>query len=289
MRRGAHSGNCCFTARQRGYFCHAPRLHDRVDDEALAALPRGTGPGALRAAPRRRRPNGASGNGDSESRDTDDGAAAFSFRLRAGRSQSVETSTVKIGIVGADGLGRGVELAASRRHHSVIILGRPQNGRHPTGLFRGIEVLVDTSDADYVLPNLLMALDARCRRIVIAATPWGAGIPLVNALLCENEAAAVAADGFTLGFADFACLIAPALRSLPVHTTFAPGTADLSTAWQRDRSLGATGMQDRDHTTIADGILAAAEWLARERRPPGVHLVHSIADELVGRGQPREA
>ena len=254
---------------------HAP--HDRLDDEALAALPDGTGPGALG----RRSPTTTT-RGLRERRlrmprtpTTGDRGVFVSL---ARRVPIWETSTVKIGIVGADRLGRAVELQASRGHHAVLILGRPLDGRHLRGLLREMEVLVHASDAISVLPDLRKALEAGCRRIVIAAESCDPVIPLVDSVLVENTAAAVAADSANLGFIELGYRI-PQSRSGSSRSTTTPGATDLSRACQRTRPLGA----DRDQA-VAVGILASAEWLVREPRAPGLHLVHSIADDVACHG-----
>jgi len=45
----------------------------------------------------------------------------------------------------------------------------------------------------------------------------------------------------------------------------------------------------RDRSAYASGALAAADWLLREQRPPGLHPFDSVVDELVADAQPSAA
>src|SRR5207342_1584283 len=114
-------------------------------------------------------------------------------------------------ILGDGPLGRAVEAAArdraGDRAGDVRVLGRPRGNRHASSDLIGFGLVVEASRADAVIPNLSAALDAGCRRFVIATTGWTADRPSVEALLGEHGASAVAASNFSIRVVLFGRLV----------------------------------------------------------------------------------
>ena len=151
-----------------------------------------------------------------------------------------------IAVFGSGALGRAVEIAASRLGHAVVIFGRPSSGRHIASLLRGVDVVVDASQSNAVLPNMQVALTAGCRRIVVATTGWSDHMPAVEALLRERKAAAVASEDFGLG-------LVRSLRSgIPTADLYRllATVATCSAAWGRVLA------RDRDGAPDAPDMLA---------------------------------
>jgi 4-hydroxy-tetrahydrodipicolinate reductase len=241
-------------------------------------------------------------------------------------------------ILGDGGLGRAVEAAALERDAPlgtgrlarVRVLGRPAAGSHDRADLSGAGLVVEASVAGAVVPNLAAALDAGCRRFVIATTGWTSDRPHVEALLREHGAAAVAAANFSLGVVLFGRLVDAAVGLFGPLEAFDPYLLEWHRRSKRDRPSGTAAdlsrriaaayprldgrgdlevvsiragaspgmhlvgfdaagetvelrLTARDRSAYAAGILAAADWLERSPREPGLHAFDPIVDELIAR------
>jgi 4-hydroxy-tetrahydrodipicolinate reductase len=233
-------------------------------------------------------------------------------------------------ILGDGPLGRAVETAARDGGLAPHVLGRPSDGRHRPHELRGADLIVEASRADAVGPNLSAALDAGCRRFVIATTGWSADRPVVEALLREHGAGAVAASNFSLGVVLFGRLVEAAVGLFGPLDAFDPYLVEWHRRSKRDRPSGTAAdlarriavahprlagpdalevvsiragaspgmhlvgfdaagetvelrLTARDRSAYAAGILAAADWLERAPRDPGLHAFDPIVDELIAR------
>ena len=233
-------------------------------------------------------------------------------------------------ILGDGPLGRTVEAAASEAGHPVRVLGRPARGGHDPSALAGARIVVEASRADAVVANLEVALEAGCRRLVIATTGWSADRTRVDALLAEHRAAAVAASNFSIGVVLFGRLVEEAVALFGPLLAYEPFLLEWHRRGKRDRPSGTAGdlarrivgahprltdpdqlevvsvragaspgmhlvgfdapgetvelrLTARDRSAYAAGILAAADWLGRAPRRPGIHSFEPIVDELVAR------
>ncbi|HEV8404253.1 MAG TPA: dihydrodipicolinate reductase C-terminal domain-containing protein [Candidatus Limnocylindrales bacterium] len=233
-------------------------------------------------------------------------------------------------ILGDGGLGRAVEGAARDRGDRVRVLGRPAAGRHRLDDGDPADVVVEASRGDAVEANLAAALDAGCRRFVIATTGWTTDRGDVDSMLREHGAAAVTAANFSIGVALFGRLVEAAVGLFGQLEAFDPYLLEWHRRSKRDRPsgtaadlarritaahprLGAPGdlevvsiragaspgmhlvgfdaagetvelrLTARDRSAYAAGILAAADWLRRVPREPGLHTFDPIVDELIVR------
>ena len=239
-------------------------------------------------------------------------------------------------ILGDGGLGRAVEAAAGERaagHGPVAwvrVLGRPVAGHHDPADLAGAGLVVEASRGEAVASNLAAALEAGGRRFVIATTGWTVDRPLVEALLHEYGAAAVAASNFSLGVVLFGRLVEAAVGLFGTLEAFDPYLLEWHRRSKPDRPSGTAGdlarriaaahprlssaddlevvsiragaspgmhlvgfdaagetvelrLTARDRSPYAAGVLAAADWLEREPREPGIHAFDPIVDELIAR------
>jgi 4-hydroxy-tetrahydrodipicolinate reductase len=146
-----------------------------------------------------------------------------------------------IAIFGNGGLGRAVEAAFTDAGHTVRVLGRPATGRHDSDALDGVDLVVEASRAEAVASNLRDALDAGCRRAVIATTGWAGDRPVVEALLAEFSAAAVASTNFSLGVALFGRLVDTAVDLFGAVAEFDPYLVEWHRRTKHDRPSGTAG------------------------------------------------
>jgi 4-hydroxy-tetrahydrodipicolinate reductase len=103
-------------------------------------------------------------------------------------------------ILGTGGLGRATEVAFSARGDRVRSIGRPAAGRrHEQTSREGADVVVDATHGTSVLPNVIAALEAGCRRLVIGTTGWQEHDAAVRAVAAEAGIGVVAAPNFAIG------------------------------------------------------------------------------------------
>jgi 4-hydroxy-tetrahydrodipicolinate reductase len=244
-------------------------------------------------------------------------------------------------ILGDGGLGRAVETALRDRAAGdrrpgrdqagpVRVIGRPAAGRHDPSELTGAGLVVEASRGDAVSGNVAAALEAGCRRFVIATTGWADDRSRVASLLGEYGAAAVAASNFSLGVVLFGRLVEAAVGLFGPLEAFDPYLLEWHRRAKRDRPSGTAAdlarriaaahprlasaddlevvsvragaspgmhlvgfdalgetvelrLTARDRSAYAAGILAAADWLERAPRAPGIHDFDPIVDELIAR------
>ena len=124
--------------------------------------------------------------------------------------------------------------------------------------------------------NLAAALDAGCRRFVIATTGWTAARPDIDAILREHGAAAVAASNFSIGVVLFGRLVEAAVGLFGPLDAFDPYLLEWHRRSKRDRPSG-TALDLARRITDAHPRLADAGDLevasVRAGASPGMHLV----------------
>jgi 4-hydroxy-tetrahydrodipicolinate reductase len=195
---------------------------------------------------------------------------------------------MQITILGDGGLGRAVAQAAADAGHTTHILGRPASGLHPAEDVRMSDVVVDASRGDAVARNLRAALDAGCRRAVIATTSWSADRPVVEAMANEHGAAVVAAANFSIGVALFGRLVDAAVDLFGPTPMFDPYIVEWHRRTKSDRPSGTAGELARrilgrhpakrrvagsrdGHGSLEPDVLEVAS--IRAGASPGMHLV----------------
>ena len=179
-------------------------------------------------------------------------------------------------IFGNGGLGTAVHAALLARGEEAVVLGRPTAARHEAADLTGVELAIEASRADAVLPNLAAALDAGARRVVVATTGWQADRTDVEALLRRHAIAAVAASNFSLGVALFGRLVNAAVELFGPLEDFDPYLLEWHRRAKRDRPSG-TAIDLRRRIVANHPRLRAAEDLevvsVRAGSSPGMHLV----------------
>ena len=179
-------------------------------------------------------------------------------------------------VLGDGPLGHAVEAAARDRGEGIRVLGRPETGRHRPVDLAPADVVVEASRGDAVVANLAAALDAGCRRFVIATTGWTAERGDVDAILREHGAAAVAASNFSIGVALFGRLVEAAVGLFGPLEAFDPYLLEWHRRSKRDRPSGTAADLARRiadaHPRLADP--ADLETVSiRAGESPGMHLV----------------
>jgi Dihydrodipicolinate reductase len=183
---------------------------------------------------------------------------------------------MQITILGDGPLGIAVADAARDRSDDILVVGRPGSGRHDPAALFDADVVVEASRPDAVATNIAGALDAGCRRFVVATTAWTADRDLVAGLLVGHEAAAVAASNFSLGVALFGRLVDRAVELFGRVDEFEPYLVE----WHRRGKLDRPSGTARDLTTrivaghpridTPDDLEVVA---VRAGSSPGMHLV----------------
>lgn len=148
---------------------------------------------------------------------------------------------MQITILGDGGLGRAVAQAAAGAGHMTRVLGRPASGLHSADVLALSDVVVEASCGDAVARNLRTALDAGCRRAVIATTGWSADRPDVEASFGKHGAAAVVAANFSIGVALFARLVDAAVDLLGPMPSFDPYVVEWHRRTKSDRPSATAG------------------------------------------------
>lgn len=189
-------------------------------------------------------------------------------------------------ILGDGGLGRAVAAASMERGDTARILGRPPSGRHDPATLVGADVVVEASRAGAVVENLGVALDAGCRRMVLATTGWSGDQARVDGLLRDRGAAAVAASNFSLGVVLFGRLVDAAVELYGALPSFDPYLVEWHRRTKSDRPSGTADDLARRilaahpaKRRVADGVGGrlqpdALEVVSiRAGASPGMHLV----------------
>jgi 4-hydroxy-tetrahydrodipicolinate reductase len=192
-------------------------------------------------------------------------------------------------VAGDGGMGRAVASAlAGRGMPPMAILGMPDSAEgHSPESFRNAEVLFEFAVGDSVLRNVRAALAGGVRRFVIGTTNWAPDRDAVEALLIENEAAAVASATFSLGVMLFARLVEDAARLFGPFAEYDPYVVEWHRRTKTDRPSGtaielsrrliaAHPRKTRVAQPMAHGAPAPEELdvsVIRAGAAPGMHLV----------------
>jgi len=223
-------------------------------------------------------------------------------------------------ICGNGPMGRALAAALGARGDLVELLGRPSATGHPAASLAAAEVAFDASVGPEVRANVGAAVTVGCRCVVVATSGWEADRQAVADDLRAAGAAGVWAPNFSLGTALFGRLVDRAAALYGRIDAFDPFIVEWHRRAKRDRPSGTAldlaarlgngevevasiragsspGMHlvgfdapgetvelritARDRSAYAAGALAAADWLRRTPRPPGLHPFDSVVDELV--------
>ena len=224
-------------------------------------------------------------------------------------------------IFGDGPMGRALAGALDARDDAVEVRGRPASGAHPAAELAGTDVVFDASVGPAVRGNVAAALAGGCRSIVLATTGWNEDRGYVDDDLRSAAAAGVWASNFSLGTALFGRLVDEAAALYGCVAAFDPFIVEWHRRAKRDRPSGTArdlaarlrgeeelevvsvragsspGMHlvgfdapgetvelritARDRSAYAAGALAAADWLLRAPRAPGLHPFDSVVDDLV--------
>lgn len=118
------------------------------------------------------------------------------------------------------------------------VVGRPASGGHRHQLFAAADVVFDASRPTAVEGNIAGALEAGCRRFVIATTAWESRRASVDGALRETGGSAVAAPNFSLGVAMFLRLVDAAVALLGPIDAFDPYVIEWHRRSKADRPSG---------------------------------------------------
>jgi 4-hydroxy-tetrahydrodipicolinate reductase len=161
-------------------------------------------------------------------------------------------------IFGNGNLGREIAGAlVERGEPPPTVLGRPGPDGRPASGLRPAEVVFEASRGDAVRANVATALEAGCRRFVIATTAWEDDAEVVAALLAGHRASAVAAPNLSLGVALFGRLVETAVRLFGPFDDVDPYVLE----WHR------RSKPDRPSGTARDLVRRIVATHPRKRRP----------------------
>jgi 4-hydroxy-tetrahydrodipicolinate reductase len=179
-------------------------------------------------------------------------------------------------ILGDGGLGQAIGTALVQRGEPARIVGRPRTGRHDPQTLRGATIVFDASRGDAVRTNLEAAIDAGCRRLVVATTGWDADRPAVESLLHSAGAAAVIAPNLSLGAAVFLRLVEQAAALLGALGGFEPYIVEHHRRAKVDRPSGTAREIVRRIGAARPGSAGSGDIevaVVRAGSSPGMHLV----------------
>jgi 4-hydroxy-tetrahydrodipicolinate reductase len=179
-------------------------------------------------------------------------------------------------ILGDGGLGQAIGAALARRGEPARILGRPHAGRHDPQSLRGATVVFEASRGDAVRTNVEAAIEAGCRRLVVATTGWDADRLAVEALLRSAGVAAILAPNLSLGAAVFLRLVAQAAALLGRLPGFEPYVIEHHRRTKVDRPSGTAREIVRRIAAASPGPFEPPELevaVVRAGSSPGMHLV----------------
>jgi 4-hydroxy-tetrahydrodipicolinate reductase len=179
-------------------------------------------------------------------------------------------------ILGDGGLGQAIAAALARRGEPTRILGRPRAGRHDPQALRGASVVFEASRGDAVRTNVETAIEAGCRRLVVATTGWDTDRPAVEALLRSAGVAAIIAPNLSLGAAVFLRLVAQAAALLGTLDGFEPYVVEHHRRTKVDRPSGTAREIVRRIAAASPGAFEPGDLevaVVRAGSSPGMHLV----------------
>lgn len=154
-------------------------------------------------------------------------------------------------ICGDGPMGRALADELRDAGHGIRQLGRPPDGVHAPDAFAGAGIVHEFSTATAVAANLRAALDAGCRRFVIGTTGWDTDRVLVEELLVDRGAAAVAASSFSPAATILMRLAGELAANLGRVGGYDPYLVEWHRAGKRDRPSGTA-------TEIARRLVAAS-------------------------------
>ena len=188
-------------------------------------------------------------------------------------------------IFGNGSLGRAIATALIARGGAAPrLLGRPVGGQRAAADLAGAALAFDATRPDAVVANVGAALEAGCRRFVIATTGWDDDRANLAAALREYGAAAVAAPNFSLGVAVYLRLIETAAASAARLASVAPFDSFV-VEWHRRGKLDRPSGTAREIVRRLSSAAAAGEPSGEAAAPeievavvragssPGMHLV----------------
>ena len=191
-------------------------------------------------------------------------------------------------IFGNGHLGRAIatELIA-RGEPAPTVRGRPGPTGHDPALLPTADVVIDASRGESVLGNVTAAIEAGCRRFVIATTAWESTAAEVEARLARARASAVAAPNLSLGVALFGRLVEHATALFGTLDEVDPYVLEWHRRSKADRPSGTAGdlarriiaihPRKRRQADPRSGRPPAADELevavVRAGASPGMHLV----------------
>jgi 4-hydroxy-tetrahydrodipicolinate reductase len=230
-------------------------------------------------------------------------------------------------IFGDGPMGRALAQGLAERGDTARVLGRPGPAGHSPAALAGVDVAFDASVGSAVRGNIEATMAAGCGAFVIATTGWNDQRAPLSATLEAGGGSAVWASNFSLGTALFGRLVDAAAALYGPFEAFDPFIVEWHRRAKRDRPSGtardlaarlaAPGLEvasvragsspgmhlvgfdapgetvelritARDRSAYAAGALAAADWLLRAPRAPGLHPFDSVVDDLVaGQVHPR--
>lgn len=144
-------------------------------------------------------------------------------------------------ILGDGPLGQAAAESGRARGDTALLLGRPAESRHQAVALGHPDVVIEASRGSAVLANLAGALDAGCRRVVIATTGWSADRNAVERLLKEYDGSAVVASNFSIGVSLFGRLVDDAVRLFGAVDAFDPYLVEWHRRSKTDRPSGTAG------------------------------------------------
>lgn len=187
-------------------------------------------------------------------------------------------------IFGNGNLGRAIAAAlVARGEAAPRVLGRPR-GEGRAAAVAGATLAFEASRPDAVAANIAAALDAGCRRFVIATTGWDDDRATVAAALVGHRAAAVVAPNFSLGVAIYLRLVETAGAAMARLAPVAPfdpfvvewhrrGKLDRPSGTAREivRRLDGSSRSGRPALSATPSEIEVA--VVRAGSSPGMHLV----------------
>jgi 4-hydroxy-tetrahydrodipicolinate reductase len=141
-------------------------------------------------------------------------------------------------VLGDGPLGRAIGAALESRGDVVEVHGRPAGVRHDPPALAAADLVVDASRARAVPDNVGAALDAGCRRFVIATTGWDASRASVAEAIRSAGAAAVVAPNLAPGAAIFLRLVGEAAALAAAMGGFEPAIVEWHRRAKADRPSG---------------------------------------------------
>lgn len=179
-------------------------------------------------------------------------------------------------ILGDGGLGQAIASALARRGDPVRLIGRPIADRHDPATLRGAAIIFEASCGDAVRANVEAAVEAGCRRLVIATTGWEADRTYVETLLRSAGVAAVVAPNLSLGAAVFLRVVANAAALLGALDGFEPYVVEHHRRTKLDRPSGTAREIVRRIAAASPDVDGRDELevaVVRAGSSPGMHLV----------------